>query len=277
MSAGKKIRIARLSKRGKVLVVAIDHGVKAGPLKGIENPKKVVELAAAGGADAVMATPPVIEYLSNALAGLYVIARVDGGATTLGPNITNDEVLFSVEEAVSVGADAVVAFGYVGVQRENEHLRRLARIASECRRLGVPLIAEMLPAESLGYHFSGGERRITVEAIALAARVGWELGADAIKTYYTGDRESFKKVVEGCLIPVYVLGGPPVRDFQGFLKLIEDALSAGAQGAIVGRNVWQHPEPLKALKALSAVVHEGLSAEEAAEKSKLGGVDRSDK
>lgn len=267
VSSGKRARLARIFRRGKALVVAIDHGLKAGPLKGIENPRKVAELAAAGEVDAIMATPPVIEYISDILSNLYAIARVDGGATSIGSDITNDSILFTVEEAISVGADAVVAFGYVGVEKECEQIKKLSRVASECRRLGVPLIAEMLPADLVKHHFSGEGRGLNPESIALATRVGWEVGADAVKTYYTGDPETFKRVVDSCPIPILVLGGPPVVDFATFLEQIENALKAGAQGVIVGRNIWQHPTPKQALRALSKVVHEGYPAKEAAGKA----------
>lgn len=258
-----------MQRRGRALIVAIDHGLKAGPLRGIEDPRAIVKAAREGGADAILATPPIIEYVSGELGSLYAVARVDGGSTSLGPDPTQDTILYSVAEAVRAGADAVVAFGYVGTPHEREQLAKLAAVASECRELGVPLIAEMLPAEVVAHHYGGGERALKPESIALAARVGWELGADAIKTYYTGDPVSFRRVVEGCPIPIYVLGGPATQNFPAFLKQVEEAVSAGAHGAVVGRNVWQHPNPLKAVKALAAVVHEGVSAEEAARRAEL--------
>lgn len=267
--SGKTVRMARLHRRGRVFVVAIDHGLKAGPLKGIENPRAVVKAVREGGADAILATPPVIEYVSAELGDLFAIARVDGGSTVLSPDPTQDTIVYSVKEAVRAGADAVMAFGYVGTRNEPEQLAKLASVARECRELGIPLIAEMLPAEVVAYHRMGGERTLKPENVALAARVAWELGADAIKTYYTGDPASFRKVVEGCPIPIYVLGGPTASDFLAFLRQVEEAVSAGARGAVVGRNVWQHPDPLRAAKALSFVIHEGFKAEEAAKRAGL--------
>jgi len=262
---GKLIRLGRIMRRGRALIIAIDHGLKAGPLRGIEDPRAVVRAAREAGADAIMATPPVIEHVHSELGDLRVVARVDGGSTTLGPDVTRDLPVFSVEEAVAVGADAVVAFGYVGVPGEAEQLSKLSRIARDCRRLGMPLIAEMIPGEAVAHHFGRGERRLSAESIALAARVGWELGADAIKTYYTGSPSTFRRVVEACPIPILVLGGPRAPDFISFLKQLEEALEAGARGAVVGRNAWQHPRPQAAIRALAALVHEDRSAEEAAE------------
>ncbi|MEM3137610.1 MAG: hypothetical protein QW760_03760 [Thermofilaceae archaeon] len=267
MNSGKRVRLARIFRRGRALILAIDHGLKVGPLRGIENPRKVAELAVAEEVDAIMASPPIIEYISDFLSDLYAIARVDGGATSIGPNITNDITLFTIEEAINVGADAVVAFGYMGIEKESVQIKKLSQVASECKRLGIPLIAEMLPVDLVKHHFSGGDRNLNPESIALAARVGWEVGADAVKTYYTGDPETFKRVVNSCPIPILVLGGPPVEDFVAFLEQIESALKTGAQGVIVGRNIWQHPTPRQALKALSKVVHEGCIAKEAVGKA----------
>lgn len=263
MEAGKKVRLGRLLRRGRLLAIAIDHGLKAGPLPGLENPLRVVRAAREGGADAILATPPVIEYVCDELGDLLAIARVDGGSTVVGSDATRDSIVYTVREAVRAGADAAVAFGYVGIPNESEQLAKLARVASECRELGVPLIAEMLTAEIVGYHLRGGGRTLKPESIALAARVGWELGADAIKTYYTGSVESFAQVVSSCPIPIFVLGGPADPDFPSFLRCVEEAVKAGARGAVIGRNAWQHPEPVKAIRALAAVVHEGLSAAEA--------------
>lgn len=263
MNSGKKIRISRFFRRGRALIIAIDHGLKFGPLPGLEDPVKVVRAAREGGADAILATPPVIEMVCDELGDLLVVARVDGGSTALGPDPTKDTIVYTVKEAVSVGADAVVAFGYVGTLSESEQLAKLAAVARECRELGVPLIAEMLPAEVIGHHVAGGGKVLKPESIAIAARVAWELRADAIKTYYTGNVESFSRIVEGCPVPILVLGGPAAPDFPSFLRQIEEAVKAGAMGAVIGRNAWQHPEPVKAIRALAAVVHESISASEA--------------
>jgi len=263
MNSGKRIRLSRVFRRGRALIIAIDHGLKFGPLPGLEDPLKVVRAAREGGADAILATPPVIERVCGGLGDLLVAARVDGGSTAAGPDPTRDTIVYSVREAVMVGADAVVAFGYVGTPSESEQLATLGSLALECRELGIPLIAEMLPAEVIGRHVAGSGGVLKPESVALAARVGWELGADAIKTYYTGDPVSFERVVKGCPIPILVLGGPATHDFRSFLRQIEEAVRAGAMGAVIGRNAWQHPEPAKAIRALAAVVHGELSADEA--------------
>jgi len=102
-----------------------------------------------------------------------------------------------------------------------------------------------------------------VEYVKHAARLGAELGADIVKTNYTGSPETFMKVVEGCPVPVVVAGGPKTKSVEEFLRMVYDAMHAGAAGVSIGRNVFQHEKPAAMVKALRGIVHEGLSVKEA--------------
>ena len=95
-----------------------------------------------------------------------------------------------------------------------------------------------------------------------AARVGAELGADIVKCPYTGSPETFREVVEGCTVPVVIAGGSKTTD-EETLKMIEGAVKAGGAGISMGRNAFQHENPTKLVKAACAIVHEGISVEEA--------------
>nr|HPO50105.1 fructose-bisphosphate aldolase [Spirochaetota bacterium] len=106
-----------------------------------------------------------------------------------------------------------------------------------------------------------------VEAVKLAARVGAELGADFVKTNYTGDPDSFAKVVEGCPAPVLIAGGSKMSDEETF-KMIEGAMKAGAKGLSIGRNAFQHKTPSLFIKVSCLMVHEKLSAKDAIEMMK---------
>jgi len=102
-----------------------------------------------------------------------------------------------------------------------------------------------------------------VEVVAHAARAGAELGADIIKTNYTGDIDSFRRVVEGCPVPVVIAGGPKTETDMEFLQMIEGALQAGARGVAIGRNVFQASDPVKMTMAIAAIVNKGKTADEA--------------
>jgi DhnA family fructose-bisphosphate aldolase class Ia len=95
--------------------------------------------------------------------------------------------------------------------------------------------------------------------------VGAELGADIIKTNYTGDPDSFAQVVESCPVPVVIAGGPRVESELDLLRMVEEAISAGARGVAIGRNVFQHESPELIVRRICGVVHKGLHAREALE------------
>jgi DhnA family fructose-bisphosphate aldolase class Ia len=132
------------------------------------------------------------------------------------------------------------------------------------------VVAEMLSVRMLANHmdFSGKSAaplpENVAEDIALAARIGAEMGADIIKTRYSGDEESFRRIVASTGRPVMVAGGP-LRDgtLRSLLAMVDECLSAGAEGVIFGRNVWQHPRPEAVLAALNAMVHEAASVDQA--------------
>jgi fructose-bisphosphate aldolase/2-amino-3,7-dideoxy-D-threo-hept-6-ulosonate synthase len=264
---GKKIRLNRIfnKRSGRALIIAIDHGIRFGVLRGLENPLETTRLVVDGGADAIMATPAIAKLTYTALGNTALIVRVDGGATIIGPDITNDHLIASVEDAVSLGADGVIAFGYVGVKREAQQVRKLGFLAKQCERWGMPLIAEMLTSEMLSRHFKSGvkQEHSTVENLKLACRVGAEVGADVIKTYYPGDVDAFKEVIKGCPVPILILGGPATESVEGILRMVKDAMEAGAMGVVMGRNVWQHKNPAAMTRSLASIIHENASVEEA--------------
>ena len=267
---GKTLRLRRLFRRGRSIVVAIDHGSYWGYISGLENPREVVEKLSKTEVDAVAATPATISRVADALGDLAVVARMDSSVTVHDEDMEDDQLTCTVEQVVSMGADAAMIMCYVGGKRSSEQQRKLGMVASECYRYGLPLVVEALPAKVIDYHFNrkGAAGRnladvITPEDIMVVSRVCAELGADAIKTYYIGTVEEYRRVVENACVPILVLGGPKTKTLKEFLTVVENAMEAGAKGIVVGRNVWQQKDPGKLVRALSAIVHEGKSAQEA--------------
>ena len=107
-----------------------------------------------------------------------------------------------------------------------------------------------------------------VEVVKVAARVAAELGADIVKCPYTGSKETFRTVVEGCPVPVIIAGGSKGTDVE-VLQSIRDAMDAGAGGVSMGRNSFQHDYPAQFIKAVSLVVNRNLGAESAMKESGL--------
>ena len=222
------------------------------------DPGRVLAQVAEGGADAVLANPGAIRRYAAELKSLGVIARMDGGGSLLS-KAPESRLLYSVEDALRLGADAVACMGFPGTPLEGHTLANVANLAGQCQNWGMPLMAEVLPGG-----FTHLELR-TPENVRLAARIGVELGADLIKTEYTGSEDSFRTVVENCFRPVLVLGGSKMDDERAVFAMVRSALNAGAAGAVIGRNVWGHRNPLAVVRALSHLVHNDASLEETLE------------
>jgi DhnA family fructose-bisphosphate aldolase class Ia len=145
----------------------------------------------------------------------------------------------------------------IGAQDEDKMLMNLGKVADECDVYGLPLLAMMYPR---GPKI---QNEHALEVVAHAARIGAELGADIIKANYTGSVETFKMVVESCLVPVVIAGGPKCKTSEEVLKTTHDAIAAGAAGLSIGRNVFQHEQPTLMVRALKAIVHDGAGVEQA--------------
>jgi fructose-bisphosphate aldolase/2-amino-3,7-dideoxy-D-threo-hept-6-ulosonate synthase len=255
MMAGKKRRLRRIFQGdGRTVIVPMDHGVTVGPIKGLVKMQEIIDQLVEGGVDALIMHKGVAKNVDLGDAGLIVHLS---GITKLSSDPDNKVQVCSVEEAMRLGADAVSVHVNIGAQREDEMLRKLSRVAEDCDKYGMPLLAMMYPrGPKIQCEHS-------FDVVAHAARVGAELGADIIKTNYTGSIETFKNVVEGCYVPVIIAGGPKVESAIDVLKMAYDSLQAGGSGLSIGRNVFQHENPTLMVKALSAIVHEGATVEEA--------------
>lgn len=269
MNPGKEIRMARLfNPKGKrMLLVTMDHGICINPIKEISDPVKVVRAIVEGGADAMLLTPGIAKLAYQELLGkASLMVRIDGTATSIGPDLTNDELICSVESALSLGADAVATFGVIGVPREAQLSHKIGQVSEECEKLGMPQMVEMIPQEILAHQFADRASRkwpSDSAVVKYSARVAVELGADIVKGYYTGDPATFREVIEYCPVPYLVLSGPASNDPEVFLKFIREAMNCGARGVSVGRNVWTYKDPTALTRAICRIVHDDASTEEA--------------
>jgi class I fructose-bisphosphate aldolase len=249
MKSAKTVRLNHIfSDDRRTVVIAMDHGLPGiAPLGQLAHPARLLQQIRAGGADAILTTPGIAAQFAEYIGRLGLIIRLDGGATTLADSFGEMRLIASVEDALGLGADAVAVMGFCGTVDEGPSLERLGRVATECRALGMPLMAEMLP---LGY-----QGKPSVQQVALAARIGAELGADIIKTKYVGTPEEYCEVTQTCFVPVLTLGGS-ARAVDEVLSEINQAMRAGAAGVAVGRNVWQSDDAAAITRTIVNAVHE---------------------
>lgn len=243
---------------GRSLVVAMDHGSGLDVYPALAHPGCVLDAVVGGGADAVLTTPGIVKQFSQHLKSVGVILRMDGGSSQLaGESSLECKLLYSVEDALRLGADAVACMGFPGTSLEAQTLGNVATLSGQCLAWGIPLMAEMLPGGLVNPELR------TAENTRLAVRIGVELGADFIKTGYVGPAESFQQVTENCYRPILILGGAKTHDEQGLFAMVRSSLDIGAAGVVMGRNVWGHAHPKAMVKALSEMIHNNASADEA--------------
>jgi len=251
---GKTIRMNRILESGRAVIVPMDHGVSEGPIEGLTDMGRMVSLVEKGGASAVLLHKGVIKSLrSPPKCGL--IMHLSAG-TKMGEDKNRKVLVSSVEQAIRLGADAIsVHVNIGGCDTEPDMLSDLGEIADECDSLGMPLLAMT--------YARGKNAKGTPDEIAHVARVGGELGADIVKCPYTGDIKSMRLVTEACPVPVVIAGGPKCENDYEVLKMVEDAMAAGAIGISLGRNIFQHARPDLMTAALRAVIIDGVSAKQA--------------
>lgn len=240
---------------GRTVIVALDHGLIDGPCEGFERPGDTISAVVAGGADAILTSFGIAEAFARELSGVGLIVRSDGASTNLGtPSTGSLSRFFGPEDALRLGADALVVTALPGSDKEAMTLETLARTTAEAHRWGLPVLGEMVPGG-----FNGPPESRGTDAIALAARLGAELGADFVKAPYS---ENYSDVTANTFVPVVILGGSK-GDETAMLSNIRDAIDAGAKGVAIGRNVFQCENPTAMTKAIVAVVHEDASVEDA--------------
>ncbi len=259
MHLGKAIRLERIINRDteRTIVVPMDHGITVGPISGLEQTKDRVNEVAEGGGDAVLMHKGLVRC-GHRERGRDIGLIIHLSASTKHSPSTNTKTLVgSVEDGIKLGADAVSVHVNLGDDQEQQMLADLGRVASSANEWGIPVLAMIYargPQVKDAYDS---------EVVAHCARVGEELGADVVKVSYTGDMDSFGKVVEGCCVPVVIAGGPKMDSRKDLVRMAHDSVQAGGAGLSVGRNIFQDENPVELLGALHRVVHEEYSVDRA--------------
>jgi DhnA family fructose-bisphosphate aldolase class Ia len=243
---GKKIRLNRIlgGSERRALVVAFDHALVLGPIPGTEDPIGKIHQFARANVDALLLNLGLIrQFADSPVAGPIpaLIARLDW--TTVwaaigqnGSGALHSALVARPEEALRHGADAVLTYLIVGTgdtEFEMREITRNAEVARECERVGIPLIVESL-ARGKDVRNPGDPKWLD-----LHTRIAAELGADVVKTDYSGDVDSMRSVVKRCPIPILVLGGSRHASDKRALDVVREVAAAGAAGVFFGRNVFQ--------------------------------------
>ncbi|HEX4824616.1 MAG TPA: 3-hydroxy-5-phosphonooxypentane-2,4-dione thiolase [Candidatus Polarisedimenticolaceae bacterium] len=250
MDWGLSDRLQRILRppAGRTVMLAVDHGYFLGPTSGLEKPRTTIEPLLPF-ADSLMLTRGVLRTSVPAGTGVPIVLRVSGGASILR-ELSHEGLTVAMEDAIRLNASAVTLSIFVGAEGERETLLNLAKLVDAGHRYGIPVLA----VTAVGKDMVRDARYL-----GLACRIAAEIGAHLVKTYYC---DGFEEVVGSTPVPLIVAGGKktPERDA---IALAWNAVNAGAAGVDMGRNIFQSDAPVGMIRAVRAVVHQGVSIEEA--------------
>jgi len=219
---GKGIRLKHIFKDdNKTVISALDFGSFVGTVKGIENPRDIVSKVVNGGADALIMTEGFAKATWDIFGGKSgLIMRVTGGCSKFNKSSSLHTLVTSVKEACMLGADAVCNMIFLSDSNEQRMFEIMQTLSEECYKYGLVLFTELLPGDF--------NKSYDYEWIDSCVRLGYEYGADAIKTYYSN--ENYRSIVKNCPVPVVMAGGS--KDVNIFTNIkngggIGDMISSG--------------------------------------------------
>jgi 3-hydroxy-5-phosphonooxypentane-2,4-dione thiolase len=248
---GMQNRLARIfrPKSGRTVMLAIDHGYFQGPTSGLERVDvNIVPLLPH--ADALMLTRGILRSTIPPAFGQGVVLRASGGPSIL-KELSNELLAVDVEEAARLNVAAMAVQVYVGGEFETQTINNLTRLVDMGNRFGIP---------TLGVTAVGKNMTRDARYFRLACRICAELGAQVVKTYYVAD--GFETITASCPVPIVMAGGKKLAEIEA-LTMAHRAISEGAAGVDMGRNIFQSDAPAAMIQAVGRVVHEQMKPEQA--------------
>lgn len=266
MSAGLTYRMGRIfGSDGRAMILPVDHGLMLGRVPGLEDSRGLVQTAADAGCDGLLMSLGLARATAGTFAGRGAPARLltlDNMLRTDAEDPGVGTSVVPVRRAAALGADAVKLLMVWDVPSAEQAAttRRIASVIDEAARWEIPVMVEPTTLR-----MPRGERAVELEAHA--ARIAMELGADIIKIAYPGSASAMKSLKDELGLPIVILGGPRTSTAADLIRTVGEAVSAGADGIVIGRQVWQREasERLAVIQALVGVVHGTLAAEQAVE------------
>ena len=271
-------RKERIMPGGRAMILAYDQGFEHGPRDFWEHPESgkleyILDIAKRGGFTGIVLHAGLAEKYEREIEDSKVplILKLNGTSELNTEEDPYSPQLYSIEDALLLGATAVGYTVYSGSKYEDEMQKEFSSIIREAHSKGIPVIGWMYPRGKSLFDRRSTSKTLkialeeqeetslaideTPSIVAYGARIGLELGADIVKVKYTGSPESFRWVVQSASpTKVVMSGGPMTKTDEEFLSRVKDVLTAGAVGIAVGRNVWQRKDPLIISKKLHQII-----------------------
>ena len=250
---GMQNRLARIfsPESGRTVMLAIDHGYFQGPTSGLERVDvSIVPLVPY--ADALMLTRGMLRSTIPSCSNKGIVLRASGGPSVL-KELSNEQIAVDVEDAVRLNIAALAVQVFIGGEFETQSVHNMTRLVDLGNRFGIPV---------LGVTAVGKNMTRDARYFRLACRICAELGAHLVKTYYIS--EGFETVTASCPVPIVMAGGKKLPELEA-LEMAYKAVSEGASGVDMGRNIFQSDAPTAMIQAVRKVVHENVRPKEAFE------------
>jgi len=250
---GMSNRLARVFRpqTGRTVMLAIDHGYFQGPTTGLER-VDVSILPLVPLADALMCTRGILRSVVPPSSRTPVVMRASGGPSIL-KELSDEQIAIDIEDAARLNVAALAVQVFIGGEHETQSIHNMTRLVDLGLRFGIPV---------MGVTAVGKQLTRDAKYLRLACRIIAELGAQFVKTYYC--EEGFDTVTASCPVPIVMAGGKKLPELDA-LTMAHRAIGEGASGVDMGRNIFQSDSPEAMMRAVTAVVHEGVRPEDALE------------
>jgi class I fructose-bisphosphate aldolase len=270
--------IQKIAPDGRVMILAYDQGFEHGPRDFLDrpesiNPEYIIDIAKKGGFTGIVFHAGLAEKYDTEIRDSKVplILKLNGTSELFTEEDPYSPQLYSIDDAIDLGATAVGYTVYSGSKYEDEMQGEFSGIIREAHSRGLPVIGWMYPRGNSLFNRRSTSKTLkialeeqertgqaideTTSIVAYGARIGLELGADLVKVKYTGSLQSFQWVVKSAFpTKVVMSGGTRTATDEEFLSKVRDVINAGAVGIAVGRNIWQRKDPLNISKKVSEII-----------------------
>jgi len=250
---GMQNRLSRIFRpsTGRTVMLAIDHGYFLGPTTGLERVDVTIPPLLQY-ADALMCTRGILRSSIPSTFSHAVVIRASGGPSTL-KELSNEQIAMDIDDVARLNVSAMAVQVYIGGEFESQSVENMTTLVDLGLRYGIP---------TMGVTAVGKDLTRDARYLGLATRICAELGAQIVKTYYCA--EGFETVTAGCPVPIVMAGGKKLPELDA-LTMAYHAITQGAAGVDMGRNIFQSDAPAAMIRAVGKVVHELMPPKQAYE------------
>ncbi|QGU94501.1 3-hydroxy-5-phosphonooxypentane-2,4-dione thiolase [Clostridium bovifaecis] len=248
---GMKKHLANIfdAKSGNTVMFAFDHGYFMGSVAGLERLDLLVPTLIPH-VDVLMCTRGALRTCVPPTGNKAIALRVSSGSSMLNDDLSHEVVAVDMEDAIRCNADCMAVQGFIGADGQLQSIGNLSMAINAGARYSIP---------TMGVVAVGKDMERTDRYFKIATRIFAEIGANIIKTYYC---ENFEEVVAACPVPIVVAGGKKLPEDEA-LTMAYRAISEGAHGLDMGRNIFQSENPIAMAEAIRKIVHEKATDREA--------------